>query len=306
MNYKGYALGRDVDISLEKEGIRLGELFLDFADLEALRPISHKVYIDMLSGERMEISMLGFSYDGFWEELTELFGKRSLEALFVEEKLLMLSEGEYKTSRENGRAKIALFEDSICILPQTCGAVRIPLCFAREIKLDGYVLTITMFSGAEYTVGRMGYDTKPFAERARQAADRVKKERVAALEKVSLQEPFSGKGLFRTAQPEQYWQAAFGEGVCALELFTGEDSATYLYRFPETRAAFAGLLQEAMEAMGTNREILYWADEQIAEKPLYRMALRRCRAVSFLRKRLVGRLIHTASHEQRLKEFLGI
>ncbi|MBQ4370669.1 MAG: hypothetical protein II784_06665, partial [Oscillospiraceae bacterium] len=96
MKYKGYALGRDIEISLEKEGIRLGELFLDFADLEALRPISHKVYIDMLSGERMEISMLGFSYDGFWEELTELFGKRSLEALFVEEKLLMLSEGEYK------------------------------------------------------------------------------------------------------------------------------------------------------------------------------------------------------------------
>ncbi len=306
MKYSAHVFGRDAEISLEKEGLRLGERFLDFADVAALRPISHKVYADTLTGETIEISMLGFSYDGFWEELSDLFGRRSLEALFVDEKLMMLSEGEYKTSRESGRGKIALFEDSVCILPQTCSAVRIPLCFAREIRLDGYVLNISLFSGAQYSVGRMGYDTKPFAERAQQAADRVKKERAAALEKLPLQKPFTAKGLFRTAQPEQYWQAALGDGVCAVELFTGDDAATYLYRFPESKAAFAGLLQEAMEAMGPNREIIYWTDEQIAQKPLYRMALQRCRAVSFLRQRSAGRLIHSANHAQKLNDFLGL
>ena len=216
----------------------------------------------------------------------------------------MLSEGDYQTPRESGRAKIALFPDAVCILPQSSGAVRVPLCFARELRLDGYQLSIELETGARYTVGRMGYDTKPFAERARQASDSVKKARAQALGKIAVRPPFTHKGLFRTANPEQYWLAALGNGVCAVELTTGDDAATYLYRFPETREVFLRQLELAMEAMGPHREIIYWTEEQLAEKPLYRMAVRRSEAVSFLRARSAGRLIHNASHAQRLCEFL--
>ena len=305
MEYSAHVDGREASVALEKEGVRLGGRFLDYSEVAALRPISHRVYIDLLSSGTVEVSMLGHSYDGFWEELCELFGKRSLEALFVEEKQLMLCEGEYETPRERGRAKIALYEDSVCILPPTCGAVRIPLCFASDISLDGYLLRITLASGAAYTVGRMGYDTKPFAERAAQASERVKKQRDAALATAKLTEPFTLKGLFRTAKPEEYWQAAFGKGRCALELFTGEDAATYLYEFSEPEAVFASRLAEAMEAMGTHREIIYLTDGQLAEKPLYRMSVLRSEAVAFLRSRSAGRLIHSANHAQRLAEFLA-
>jgi hypothetical protein len=305
MEYSAHVDGREASVALEKEGVRLGGRFLDYSEVAALRPISHRVYIDLLASGTVEVSMLGHSYDGFWEELCELFGKRSLEALFVEEKQLMLCEGEYETPRERGRAKIALHEDSVCILPPTCGAVRIPLCFASDISLDGYLLRITLASGAAYTVGRMGYDTKPFAERAAQASERVKKQREAALAAAKLTEPFTLKGLFRTAKPEEYWQAAFGKGRCALELFTGEDAATYLYEFSEPEAVFASRLAEAMEAMGTHREIIYLTDGQLAEKPLYRMSVLRSEAVAFLRSRSAGRLIHSANHAQRLADFLA-
>ena len=304
MQYAGRVFGADAELSLEREGLRLGSRFLDFADVKSLRPVNHRVLIETLSGGEIEISMLGFSFDGFWEELMTRFGDRSLEALFVEEKELMRAEGEYRTPRESGRGKIALYGDSVCILPQTMGAVRIPLCFARELRLDGYVLSIELETGAQYTVGRMGYDTKPFAERAQQAADRVKKERAAALGKLRAEPPFMRKGLFRTAQPEQFWLAALGKGVCAVELTTGDDAATYLYRFPEAESVFLRQLELAMEAMGPHREIIYWTQEQLDEKPLYRMAVQRCEAVSFLRDRSAGRLIHNSTHAQRLKEFL--
>ena len=304
MKYAGRVFGAEAELSLEREGLRLGSRFLDFADVKSLRPVNHRVLVGTLSGEEIEISMLGFSFDGFWEELMTLFGDRSLEALFVEEKELMRSEGEFQTPRESGRAKLALFPDAVCILPQSCNAVRVPLCFAREIRLDGYQLTIELETGARYTVGRMGYDTKPFAERAQQASDRVKKERARALEKLKTEPPFTHRGLFRTEQPEQYWLAALGNGVCAVELNTGDDAATYLYRFPETQEVFLRQLELAMEAMGPHREIIYWTEEQIAEKPLYRMAVMRCEAVSFLRDRSAGRLIHNASHAARLREFL--
>ena len=305
MKYRAHALGADTELSVEREGLRIGGRFLDYADVRTLVPMNHRVLIDTLAGERIEVSMLGFSYDGFWEELSGCFADRTLEALFVEGAPIMSVEGEYITPAEKGRARIELYPDSVCILPPSCGAVRIPLCFSKEIRLEGYLLHITVNSGLQYVVGRMGYDTMPFAERARQAAARVQKERLSLLSGLKLQPPFSHAGLFRTTTPEYYWQAGFGEGCCAVELFAGEDAATYLYRFPEPEAAFTLCLEEALEAMGPHREIIYWTDEQLREKPLYRMAAARCPAVQYLRAHSAGRLIHNQSHAERLAEFLG-
>jgi hypothetical protein len=262
------------------------------------------VLIDTLVGGQLEISMLGFSFDGFWEELTGAFGDRSLEALFVEEEQLMRCEGEYVLPGEAGRGVVALYPDAVCILPPSARAVRIPLCFAERIDLEGYQLTIALRSGAVYTVGKMGYDTKPFAERAERQAALIKKQRAAALAALPLRPPFPEKGLFRTAQPDQGWNAAFGPGVCALEFLTDEDAATYLYRFSEPRATFLTQLEEATEAMGVHREIIYLPEEKLQEKPLYRMAAARSEAVRYLRARSAGRLIHSANHAQRLAEFL--
>lgn len=304
MKYSEKALGHMTELSIEREGLHIGARFVDFADFKAIRPINHRVYIDTLSGEEIEVSMLGFSYDGFLEELCECFSNRSMEALFAEEEPIMRCEGEYTLPTEKGRGTIILLPDAICILPLTCNSVRIPLCFTREIKLDGYLLNVTMQSGVTYTVGRMGYDTKPFAERAQKAAKLTKNKRKKALAKLEAKAPYSHCGLFRTEQPELYWLAAFGDGRCAIELFTDDDSATYLYSFSGLREEFMQTVDEAMEAMGVHREIIYLSDEQLEEKPLYKMSVARSAAVRFLRDKSCGRLIHNASHSERLYDFL--
>ena len=305
MKYKGQARGRDAELSVEREGLRYGNSFLDYADFKAIRPINHRVYIDTLVGETVEIAMLGFSYDGFLEELTDCFAKRSMEALFAEEEVVMRCEGEYKLEDSWGRGVIVLLPDAVCVLPMNCRAVRIPLCFTTELRLDGYLLHIRLRSGRTYTVGRMGYDTKPFFERAQAAADLTKKKRAQAIEKLRLTPPYTHAGLFRTGQPELYWLAAFGDGCCAVELYTGDDAATYLYRFSGSQEQFLYSLEEAMEAMGVHREIIWLTEEQLGEKPLYRMSVARSEAVQYLRGKSAGRLIHNAAHEKKLAEFLG-
>ena len=348
MKYSGRAFGADTELEIGREGLKIGGRFLDFAEVLALRPINHRVFIDTISGQTIEISMLGFSFDGFWEELTGCFGRRSLEALFVDEAQIMLCEGEYdlpaepdmsafgtaaagraeadrgadssigdattaiapmagrSLPSERGRGLIALFPDAVCILPQTHRAVRIPLCYTDEITLDGYWLKLTTHTGRSFAVGKMGYDTKPFAERTAKAADSVKKLRSAAIPGLPLQAPFTAKGLFRTKHPELYWNAAFSRSgsACAVELFTGDDAATYLYKFRENREIFLAQLEEAMEAVGVHREIINLADGQLAQKALYRMSVDRTPAVRFLRARAAGRLIHSAGHLTRLNDFL--
>ena len=305
MKYTGCAFGQDAELSIEKEGLRLGKRFLDYADFARIRPINHRVYIDTLAGEQIEVSMLGFSYDGFLEELTDCFSQRCMEALFAEETPIMRCEGEYQLPDESGRGVVMLLPDAICILPATERAIRIPLCFTQQLQPDGYLLHIRMLSGRSYTVGRMGYDTMPFAERAQKAMDATKKKRLQAIAALKAEPPYTVCGIFRTEQPELYWTAAFGTGCCAVELYTGDDAATYLYRFTEPRELFEQNLNEAMEAVGVHREIIFLPPEKLAEKPLYRMAVARSEAVRYLRSKSDGRLIHNAAHDQKLKEYLS-
>ena len=306
MTYRANVGSVSAELRVEREGLYLAERFLDFADVAALRPVNHRVFIDTLAGEAIEISMLGFSFDGFWEELTEAFGSRSLEALFVEEAQIMLCEGDYAMPGDSGRGDIALYPDCVCILPHNRFVVRIPLCFTKEIFLSGYEITISMLSGITYTISRMGYDTKPFAERLSKATAQVKQMRERLLEKAPLSEPFTHKGLFRTKQTEHYWNAALTKDACALEFFTDEQTATYLYRYSESPEQFLLKLAEATEAMGIHREIIYLPEEKIAENPLYRMAVARSEAVRFLRSKVTGRIIHNAAHRERLAEYLQL
>lgn len=305
MTYRGCALGRETQLSVEREGLRIGGRFLDYAEFQALTPLNHRILLDLRSGERIELSMLGFSYDGFWEELSSCFAARSLEALFVEGAPIMSCEGEYSLPGEAGRGQIQLCPDAVCILPPNAHAVRLPLCFTEEITLEGYLIHLRLFDGTVYAVGRMGYDTKPFAERAIQAMERTKKERAALLAGVRPKPEFPYAGLFRTTQRELSWNAAFGPGRCAVELETGDAAATYLYRFDEAQAVFTRRLELAMEAMGPHREIIYMTEEQLAQKPLYQMAVARCPAVTCLRAHSAGRLIHNQSHAEKLKAFLN-
>ena len=205
---------------------------------------------------------------------------------------------------ERGRCKVQLYTDSVCILPQTSHAVRIPLCYATEIVPEGYRIDLRMRTGESYSIGKMGYDTKPFADRCLDAWKKTVKTRSQMISALRTEEPFLHPGLFRTVQAEEYWAAAFGSGVCAVELYTNDQAATYLYRFPD-KEQFVFYLEEAMEAVGSHREIIFLPEDQLNRNALYRMAVHRSRAVRFLRGSSAGRLIHNTTHEEKLKQFLG-
>ena len=301
--YSGAVNGIDSNITVEREGLRHSGGFVDFSAIKALRPVSHKVYIER-SNTTEEIGMLGFSYDGFWEELLGAFGDRSLEALFTEENPIMKCEGEFSFSGESGRALIMLFSDSVCILPQTENARRIPLCFTENIDIDGYIMHLTLDTGEEYSVGKMGYDTKPFFERTQSAAKKIRETRKEKLAALTQKPPFEKILLLRT-QSTDYLGTIVKNGRCAVELFTDEDTATYLYSFDESEDVFLKKLSHAMEAMGKKREIIFLPEEKITENPLYKMAVVRTPAVSFLRSRCTGRLVHSSRWEEKLLEFIG-
>lgn len=304
MKYSAQISGQDVTAVIDSSGITINGEFLDYADLRHISPNNHNITLEFLSGRKTVISMLGFSFDGFWEELQKSYENRCLESMFIEEQEVMRCEGEYMLPSESGRGTLILYPDSICILPPSDNSVRLAFSQVKELSVAGYTLTVAMLSGRSYTIGKMGYNTKFFFERAGKLWKNNNSERDRIIQSLRIEPPYTVGGIFRTCHPEQYWTAAVTGRKCALELFTGDDSATYLYEFSEQKDIFIQNLNEALEAMSTNREIIYISDEALSANPLYRMAVARCDAVRFLRSKFTGRLVHSGNHHQKLCDFL--
>lgn len=304
MKYSAQVSGRDVTVEIGNKGISINDEFLDYADLKHSSPNNHNINLELLSGRKIVISMLGFSFDGFWDKLQKSYENRCLESMFIEEQVVMRCEGEYMLPAESGRGTIILYPDSICILPPSDNSVRLAFSQVEKLSASGYTMTVSMLSGKSYTIGKMGYDTKFFFERAEELWKKNNLERARIEQAISVDPPYTVCGLFRTCHPEQYWTAAVTDKKCALELHTGEDSATYLYEFDEPKEVFVQNLSEALEAMSANREIIYISLEALSANPLYRMAVARCNAAVFLRSKFTGRLIHNEGHSQRLLDFL--
>ena len=303
-------------------GSRVG---LPFVDLMDMRLLSHRLHLAMREGEAV-LSQLGYQTEDFFEKLWAAYSARSRKSLFIDEPLVMASEGDYAYTEPGIERKsiacLELYPDCLCILPHDAGARRVPLCFAESPARDGFALDIALDTGERYRIARLGRDTDPFFEtltnrhahtvKAWRAAHRDLEQNLEArlgnaaeaLHVFRAQAPCVACGLF-SSDDEAFWIAGISEGRAAVELVCDEQTATYLYRFTVAPDAFLASLHHAMEAVKTNRRVIYLPEEELPGEPLFRMAIERSSHVRFLRSCNAGRIIHTASWEQRVAEFFA-
>ena len=297
--------------------------FIDYADIDDFRLLNYHLFIYTKKGE-IEFSKLGRDTENFFEKLWLAYDAKSRASLFLKTEPLVEREGDYAYTEDGvnhiGKAKIALYEDSLCILPHDSGARRIPLCFVKDINSVGYNQLLRLDTGEEYRIGRLGYDTKVFFDKtesfskAAVAAWKSAHEKLEAelsdrladrKEEYGVFKSLPGSvctGLFAPYEPEFYF-ACIGKGKAAREFVIGENAATYLYTFDTDPETFQKSLAHACEAVGRNREVIYLPDEELSEKPLYRMAVERSRHLRFLRSYSAGRVIHTAGWEKNIRAF---
>ena len=320
-------LGRDAIELAADDGSRHE---LPYADIMDMRLLNYHLRLSM-RGYDAEVSKLGYQTEDFFEKLWQAYGAKSERSLFVESDLVMRGEGDYAYAEpgveKHGIAKLALYEDCLCIMPHDVGGRRVPLCFAEPPGREGFALSTRLDTGEAYRVARLGSDTDPFFRKlteAREAAVARWQDAHRTLEAnlasrlgdfASSYEAFCAlgadgcaadvaRGLF-SADDEAFWFAAIADGRAAVELVTDEKAATYLYRFDVSRAAFESSLRHAMEAMKTNRRVIYVEEDELAREPLFRMAVDRSPHVRLLRACNAGRIIHTANWSSKLSEFFG-
>lgn len=323
--YTGEAV---VHIDKDKLDIQTGNgaFLLDYANIHRFCLNNYHFFLDTPSG-KLELSQMGHDTEGFYEQLWLAYNSRSRESLFVETVPLMEAEGEYSYTEDGGNAKgtakLCLYPTCVCIMPPDCGARRSPLCFVDNLTLDNYTIHITLDTGERYDLIRLGRDTIPFfenlvkfrkeAQQHWQAAHAslqadLENRLGEALERYRFLQDTCGKdqvisGLFSTDGSE-FWVAAVGNSTAAVELITGEKSATYIYRFTCDAETFEKRLRHAMEAMGLHREIIFIEEDALNANPLYAMAVERNAHLRFLRGCMAGRVIHTESWREKVLKSL--
>ena len=250
----------------------------------------------------------------------------SERALFLEGAPIISCEGDYSYEEPDAQAqsiaKLALYDDCLCIVPHDSGARRVPLCFAGEPVREGFSLSLSLDTGERYRIARLGANTDPFFKKLAERRSNVAAAWAAAHEALDQNigmrlggasdayETFRAlpakvsQGLF-SADDAAFWFAAVAPGRAAVELVTDEQTATYLYLFDVEPEMFVARLRHAMEAVKTNRRIIYLPPDELEAIPLYRMAVDRSSHVRFLRACNAGRIIHTASWRERLMEFFA-
>ena len=85
-----------------------------------------------------------------------------------------------------------------------------------------------------------------------------------------------------------------------MELVIPENAATYVYDFASSMDVdgFISCIRHAMEAVGTNREVIFG---ELEGKPLYKMSVERSVHVRNLRKLNSGRVIHNQAWEKNIR-----
>ncbi len=315
-------------------------LSLDFALIAEIRVANFRVLLKTDDGD-FEISKLGYDFDGFYEMLYRAFCDRSQEALFVNGVPLLEAAGEFAYqdvfNTRQGTALLRIFEDCVLILPPDDGGRRVPLCFVEEIIRENFTIRIVLDTGERYELIRLGRKTESFFDllttyhqkaKSRYAADLAAmagnqkedppmiRERYRVLTTVcGADQVFRGVFAPAAKNPEEaaedqdlplfFWFVGLHPDRAAVELSTGEKTATYLYRFLNSSGDFLSQLRHAMEAVKDHREVIYLEEISPKTTPLYAMAIKRSGALHFLRKAMAGRLIHNESWPSRVSEYFN-
>ncbi|MBQ4355236.1 MAG: hypothetical protein II757_01100 [Bacteroidales bacterium] len=306
--------------ALVVEAAGASKMRVDYADLLDFRLLDYQIVLQTRTGE-WHLSKLGHETENFFEKLWQAYNQRCMEALFVRGHAAMEVEGECAYTEpgatDKGIAKVAMYDDCLCVYPHDCRARRIPFCFSEEPQITDYQLVLRLDTGDEYRIAKLGRHTHDIFEKFQRRRVEIREQWAAAQLHVNThRDELLGEkkvsydcmakvgriavGIF-SLDTEGFWFAAIRDGRAAVELVTEEQTATYLYRYDTEDQVFEKRLRHAMESVALHREVIF---SEITGNPLYQMSVQRNYHLQYLRSHHAGRIIHSQSWEKQLMEFM--
>jgi hypothetical protein len=165
--YEGYMesprLTGAVKISIGEDALLLAATFdriaVEYDDIIEFKLSDYTVYI-VTAEQSYAINRLGNAGEWFYNELYTAYNRKVLAVLFVQGESILETEGDYIVAeygdRLQGRGKILLYQDCLCILPPNSGARRIPYSFISDIKREQYSIEIVLSPCESCIISKLG------------------------------------------------------------------------------------------------------------------------------------------------------
>lgn len=194
--YEGEVTSPDIsgnmNISIGEDGIVFDALFdsvaIPYADVWSVKYEDYNVYISERTRKTYQVSKMGQQIEWFYRELVDAYNAKILSAMHIETSPLLKSRGSF--SYGNGEfsgdnTDIAIYADSMVILPSDKNARRIPLAFITGMNKEDYSLTIKDVSGETYILSRFGYDLDPIEKMLRDNILKLRDTNKELIEKIT-------------------------------------------------------------------------------------------------------------------------
>ncbi|NMA24406.1 MAG: hypothetical protein GX936_01935 [Clostridiales bacterium] len=193
--FNGYVQSVDFNgdalITLEEDAVVMEKagksLVVPYAEIDGFSVQDYRLAINAETYSVL-VSQLGRDVGVLYERLWDAYNARTLRAFFVRGAPQFEAQGEYRYADDGGRsqgtAKIKLFDNCLCILPPSSDARRIPLCFMKEPIMTEYTITMTLDTGENYEVIRLGDRTKRLFELIQEKMMKIHKNAVTTVKSI--------------------------------------------------------------------------------------------------------------------------
>jgi hypothetical protein len=165
-------LSGDATVSIGQDGLSVQTPFdavdIPFAAIVGVEVADYQVRIMTDSGP-YAFGRLGRAMDGFRAAVDEGLRSRVITAFGLSGEPIMSAAGDFSfieaDDEAHGHGPVLLFDTSVCLLPPTRRARRIPLCFVTGLDARDFGMTLHLGPHQRYAVRKMGRDAAPFLHR---------------------------------------------------------------------------------------------------------------------------------------------
>ncbi len=204
--YEGEVTSPDIsgnmNINIGEDGVVFDALFdsvaVPYADVWEVKYEDYNVYVkaaDRGTGDKTYVvSKMGQQIEWFYRELVNAYNAKILSAMHIDTNPLLKSRGSFSYGKgefSGDNTDVAIYADSLVILPSDKSARRIPLAFITGMKKEDYTLTITDVSNESYTLSRFGYDLDPIEKMLRDNILKLRDHNKELIEKITGSLSFS-------------------------------------------------------------------------------------------------------------------
>lgn len=171
--------------------------FISYRDIIRINMTDYKIFIYLVSDERLILSSIGYYYEDFARNLNKLRNEMFIKDMLMSESVVKPGiEAEYESYDDNGsntgrgNCEVRLYDTAAIIIPEGDDPFRIPYCFFSELRVGEYEISVTLEDKRSFRLYAMGREFEPF-----------KKSLSDAINSLAIKTQSALKGIIPSAGP---------------------------------------------------------------------------------------------------------